>query len=182
MNDDKNNPRKLATACRIFQAGAIGHRFSRPLTPAEGELLRQIIESNGHGSCIFIDQATRAPIGAWLCTCEQECEPALLFFVADSNVTLMAQVAGEKNFVVTGNDTVEISIQKIGAGDQARALQLASIASQVSGQIAAEVAQAVATNISQKVAHETVVETLGNVAEYSATEEARPKIIWEKPN
>jgi hypothetical protein len=37
MTDEKNpdNPRKLATACLIFGAGAVG-RFSRPLTPAEG--------------------------------------------------------------------------------------------------------------------------------------------------
>ena len=43
MTDDANNPRKLATACRIFQAGAIGHRFGRPLTPARENRLQAII-------------------------------------------------------------------------------------------------------------------------------------------
>jgi hypothetical protein len=184
MNDDKNNPRKLQLAVRIFQAGAIGHRFSRALTPAEGERLRQIMESNNHGSCIFIDQATGLPVGAWLCTCDAECEMPLVIFCADAKITITGQLFGEKSFLLTGDDTVEIQIQQIGAADQARALQLASVASQVSSQIAAEVAQAVATNISRKIAHETVVETLGNVAEYSASGAALPQIIFhqEKPN
>jgi hypothetical protein len=42
-NTNPDNPRKLATACRIFRAGAIGHRFSRLLTPAEGNRLQAII-------------------------------------------------------------------------------------------------------------------------------------------
>jgi hypothetical protein len=181
-NDAKDNPRKLMTACRIFQAGAIGHRFSRPLTKPEGERLRGIIESNGHGCCIFNNAETGQAIGAWLCSCPDECQPQLIMFAGDARISIIAQVAGEPSWVMTSDDTWEIQIQQRGAHDEARALQVASVASQVAGQVAGEVAQAVATNISQKVAHETVVETLGNVAEYSASEAAQPKIIWEKPN
>ena len=78
MNDrpDPSNPRKLQLACRLYRLGLIGHRFSRNLEPDEAERLKKIIESNGHGFCMFVDPETEKPMGAWLCTCAGEADEA----------------------------------------------------------------------------------------------------------
>jgi hypothetical protein len=167
------NPRRLNLISRCFQRGLVGHYFSRPLTESEAARFREMIEASGHGGAIFSHNS--AVIGAWLCTCSQECEKPLIMFAADSRVNIIAQVAGEKSYLLTGDDEIGIQIQETGAADQARTLQIASIASQVSAHTAAEVAA--------KVAHATVVRTISNVAGH-ASDAAPPRVTlnYEKPN
>jgi hypothetical protein len=185
MNDNPNpsNPLKLSMAIRCYQQGVMGHRFSRPLTPAEGERLREIIESNNHGRCIFRDQKTHAPVGAWLCCCE-ECEIQLLVFAAEAKVSIVAQAQGDKSYTLTSDSSLEIQVQEIGVHDQARLMQTASVASQVAAQIAGETAVKIAQTVSEEVARATTVATMCSASEHAVAEAAEPKLVFhhEKPN
>ncbi len=139
------NPRRLRMAAHNFNRGLMGHYFSRPLTKDEEDRLHKMIER--HGSCIFLDDALldadSAAIGAWLCTCE-ECEIPLVAFVAEARISLFAHQAGEKNFVLKDENTVEIQTQTIGTAEKERALQLVSIATKVAADVATKISTRVA--------------------------------------
>ncbi|MGA8308853.1 MAG: hypothetical protein WB755_02405, partial [Terriglobales bacterium] len=99
-----NNPRKLQLAIRLFQAGVMGHVFSRPLTPAEKDRLVQLIERRAHGSCLFLNAETGLAIGGWLCAACEDCVAELVIFAADCKISITAQATGETNFVFNAED------------------------------------------------------------------------------
>jgi hypothetical protein len=146
MTDYPQNPRRSQMLYRVFEKGAVGHVFSRPLTKAEVERLELLMNDGnggGHGGIIFFDGEGVAR-GAHLCQCAQTCQAPLLQFVADTGVGLKANLQGDFNYEPTNswtgpNTRVEISQQTVSGADEIRIREMAIIAVQVSEQVMARV-------------------------------------------
>jgi hypothetical protein len=153
MTDYPQNPRRSQMLFRVFEKGAVGHVFSRPLTKAEVDRLEALMNDgygNGHGGMIFFDSNGNA-VGAHLCECVQACRTPLAKFVADTGVSLRANLVGDLNYTPTnawtGETRVEITQQTVSAAEELRMSEMAIIAVEVSEQVVAsaiEQAQALA--------------------------------------
>ena len=157
MDNFPQNPRRSKMLFRIFERGAVGHAFSRPLTKAEADRLETLMNDgygNGHGGIMFFD-ANGVAVGAHLCDCDEACLGPLLKFVADTGISLRANLIGDFNYTPASTWTspetrVEITRQTTCAADELRVLQAAHVALQVSSQV---VGSAIAQEQGRAAAH-----------------------------